>query len=206
MFAASGTTSQRRAALFAVADGQAGYFTAKQAEAAGYSRRMHTYSAQQGAWRHVGHGLYRLEQYPDTPHEPYVQLSLWSRDHQDEPQGVLGFDTALMLHDLSDLMPDRVHLVVPPGFRKRPPPGVVLHRGVLPEADLQPAQGYCLTTPLRTLLDLAGSDLSPEHLHQGLREALERGLVRRRKLEERLGDPTLDPTARRRLLAALENL
>lgn len=200
----SPTSGQRRAALFAVADGQAGSFTAKQAEAAGYSRRMHTYYVHLGEWRHVGHGLYRLEHYPDTPHERYVQLILWSRDRRDEPQAVLGFETALTLHELSDLIPDRVHLVVPPGFRKRPPPGAVLHQSVLPETDIQPAHGYRLTTPLRTLLDLAGSDLSPEHLHQGLREALERGLVHRRKLEERLRDPTLDPAARRRLQAALE--
>lgn len=109
-----------------------------------------------------------------------------------------------MLHDLSDLMPDRVHLVVPPGFRKKPPPGVVLHRAMLPAADIQNAAGYRLTTPLRTLLDLAASDLSPEHLHQGIREALDRGLVRRHKLEERLQDPVLGPGVQQRLQAALE--
>lgn len=198
----STTVSGRRAALFAVADGQAGYFTAGQAEAAGYSRRLHVHHVQQGTWRRVGHGLYRLEQYPDSAQEPYVQLSLWSRDRHDEPQAVLGYETALRLHDLSDVLPDRIHLIVPPGFRKVPPPGVILHRGVLPAADLQPATGYRVTTPLRTLVDVAGSDLSPEHLHRGLHEALDRGLIRHRTLEERLHE--LGPLAKRRLRAALE--
>jgi predicted transcriptional regulator of viral defense system len=199
-------SAQRQRALFELADEQAGYFTARQAQAAGYSHRLQHHHAGAGSWQHVGRGLYRLQHYPVSPHEGYVQLSLWSRDRQEEPQAVLGSKTALTLHDLSDLMPDRIHLIVPMGFRKKPPPGVVLHRSVLLEDDIQNATGYRLTTPLRTLLDLADSDLSPEHLHQGVREALERGLVRRRKLEERLQDPTLGPKARHRLQAALEAL
>ena len=46
--------------LFSVADEQAGYFTAQQAEAAGFSRRVQQHHAQSGTWRREGHGLFRL--------------------------------------------------------------------------------------------------------------------------------------------------
>jgi hypothetical protein len=42
--------------------------------------------------------------------------------------------------------------------------------------------GYRITRPLRTLLDAAASSLSAEHLAAAVRDALGRGLVRRRLL------------------------
>jgi len=56
-----------------------------------------------------------------------------------------------------------------------------------------------VTTPLRTLLDIANSPISPEHLSGAVRDALERGLVRRRLLET----APCSPEARRRLDRAL---
>jgi hypothetical protein len=52
-----------------------------------------------------------------------------------------------------------------------------------------------VTTPLRTLLDVADGPLSQEHLDAAVGEALERGLVRWRQLES----TTCSPQARRRL-------
>lgn len=44
-------------------------------------------------------------------------------------------------------------------------------------------RGYRVTTPLRTILDIARSPrVSPEHLETAVAEALERGLVRRKRL------------------------
>ena len=192
--------------LYAAAVAQAGYFTAKQALDAGYRQSLHSYHAHTGRWTRVGPGLYRLPTLPLTPEDQYVRLSLWSRNQSDQPQGVFGFETALALHDLSDLMPARLHMIVAPNFRKKPPPGLILHTAVLPASDLQQRTAYQVTTPLRTLLDIAGSPTSPEHLHSGLSEALERGLIRRRRLEERLLDSSTPPQARKRLLVALEAL
>lgn len=189
--------------LFEVADEQAGYFTAGQAREAGYSAQLQAYHAKAGHWQRVSAGVYRLGHYPLAPYPQYVELSLWSRNREGTPQAVVGYETALALHELSDLMPSRIHLIVPPGFRKPPPRGVVLHTGRVPASDLERAPGFQVTTPLRTLLDLAATSISPEHLHRGVRDALARGLVRRSTLERRI---TVDHPdgARRRLLAALE--
>jgi hypothetical protein len=50
--------------------------------------------------------------------------------------------------------------------------------------DIEVHTGYSATTPLRTLLDVAASTLSQEHLDQAVTEALARGMVRRELLED----------------------
>lgn len=197
---------RREDQLYATATAQAGYFTAKQATEAGYRQSLHSHHTTTGKWERVGTGLYRLRTLPLTPDDQYVRLSLWSRDQNDQPQGVFGFETAMALHDLSDLMPSRLHMIVPPAFRKPPPAGLVLHKATLPPGDIQRRSAYRVTTPLRTLLDLAGSATSAEHLHVGLAQALDRGLIRRRTLEQRLADPAIPLPTRRRLLVILEDL
>lgn len=190
---------ERRAErLFEVADGQAGYFTAKQAREAGYDYRLQHYHRGRGHWIPAGHGLFRLSRYPEGEDEELVRLYLWSRDREGEPQAVVSHETALRLHGLSDLMPERVHLSVPKGFRKRPPKGVVLHKTDLSDGDVEAQDGFRVTTPLRTVLDIARSrEVSPEHLESAVREAVARGLVRRRRLREELS--CLEEDGRRRI-------
>lgn len=178
------TVAERKQQLFALADQQSGYFTAAQARELGYSDRLIHHHKASGNWREVGWGLYRLRDYPSSPEEDLVRLYLWSRDKQGNPQAVVSHDTALALYELSDLMPSGYHLSVPPGFRKAPPPGVVLHKAVLEPSEVDWRGGYHITTPLRTLLDAARSGLSPEHIAEASKQALERGLVRRRMLIE----------------------
>ncbi|RIH93529.1 hypothetical protein Mgrana_00583 [Meiothermus granaticius NBRC 107808] len=118
------------------------------------------------------------------PEEDLVRLYLWSRDKQGEPQAVVSHDTALALYGLSDLRPSRYHLSVPPSFRKTPPPGVVLHKARLEPSEVDWCGSYRITVPLRTLLDAAQSGVSPEHIVEATRQALERGLVRRQVLKQ----------------------
>jgi hypothetical protein len=68
-------------------------------------------------------------------------------------------------------------------FRKGAPKGVVLHRGKLDAADTEERQGFLVTTPLRTILDIAADDgVSEEHLRKAIAEALDLGLVRKSAL------------------------
>jgi predicted transcriptional regulator of viral defense system len=193
-----GPPERRAERLFEIADRQAGYFTAKQAREAGYDYRLQHYHRERGHWISVGHGLFRLDRYPEGENEDLVRLYLWSRDREGQPQAVFSHETALRLHGLSDLMPEKVHLSVPKGFRKQPPRGVVLHKADLSEADAEDWNGFRVTTPLRTVLDVAGSrEVSPEHIESAVREAVARGLVRRKRLREELSH--LEDDERRRI-------
>jgi predicted transcriptional regulator of viral defense system len=186
-------------ALYQIAASQGGYFTAAQARAAGYTYRQQHYHSSRGNWLQIDRGLFRLRDFPPGEREDLIRWSLWSRDQKGMPQAVVSHDTALTVHDLSDVMPECVHLTVPRGFRKRVPAGCVLHFASLAEEEIEARPGYSVTTPLRTLIDVAGSALSQEHLDAAVKEALERGLVRRSVL----GSVRCEPATRRRLDRAL---
>lgn len=175
-----------RARLYQVAEGQAGYFTSAQAREAGYSHATQSYHAKAGNWIREGWGVYRLALFPEAPGGELVRLMLWSRDRKGVVQAAVSHESALAAFELSDVLPAKHHLTVPPGFRKEPPAGVTLHHASLPEEDVMDRDGYRVTTPLRTLLDVAASDISPEHLEAATAQALGRGLVRRSELREAL--------------------
>src|SRR5215204_4562930 len=192
-----GPREQKAERLFDVADQQAGYFTARQALEAGYDYPLQHYHRERGHWTQVGHGLFRLNRYPERENEDLVRLYLWNRDREGKPQAVVSHETALRLYDLSDLMPKKVHLSVPRGFRKLSPRGVALHKQDLAEGDIYEWNGFSDTTPLKTILDVARSrEVSPEHLESAVREAVVRGLVRRKRLHEELS--RLEDDERRR--------
>lgn len=171
--------------LFEIAEGQEGFFTAKQAESAGFDQKNHHYHVRSGNWIRASRGVYRLSKYPVAEHPDMVAWSLWSRDRTDSPQGVYSHETALSIYNLSDLMPAKLHMTVPPEFRKTAPiPGVlVLHRGRLQADEIEALRGFRVTRPLKAIADLvAAGDISPDHLRQAARQAVQRGLISRSKL------------------------
>lgn len=164
-------------ALFEVAQGQHGYFTTKQAAAAGYSPQLlHKYLKNRTVTR-VRRGVYRLVHFPASQEEDLVPLWLWSGR-----VGVFSHETALTLHDLSDALPSRVHMTFPTAWRHRRlkvPGGLVLHYGDLDEDDLAHAASVPTTSPGRTLRDCIEADFAPDLVRQALVEARQRGLISR---------------------------
>lgn len=178
------STRDAARSLRATAQEQGGYFTAKQAKISGYDYAHLEYHVSTGAFERVGHGLYRLTSIPLADDEDLIRLSLWSRNRENEPQAVISHESALVLHDLTELLPDRIHLTVPPGFRKGPPEGCTIHKAILLPADVEERTGFRVTTPLRTLLDVSAGITSEEQLEKAAQEALGRGLVRMKKIVE----------------------
>ena len=187
--------------LYQIAAAQGGYFTAAQAQQAGDAYSQQHFHVERGNWLKVERGVYRLRDYPPGEREDLIRWSLWSRDQKGAPQAVVSHDTALTVHEMSDVMPAQVHLTVPPGFRKRVPPGCALHKATLTSEEIEVRDGYRVTTPLRTLCDVAEGPLSQEHLNRAVRDALGRGLVQRRYLETVI----CSGKARHRLEQALES-
>lgn len=168
-----------RRAINAIALRQAGYFTASQARAAGYSYQAQKYHVDHGSWTRVDRGLFRLPDWPAREDDVYIMWRLWSHD-----RAVVSHLSALAVHDLGDVNPSRVHLTVPPGFRAADP-SVVLHKAILPPADVEDREGYQVTTVVRTLLDAAAADISQEQLDVAISDALERGLISPGRLRAR---------------------
>jgi predicted transcriptional regulator of viral defense system len=172
--------------LYEAAEAQGGFFTARQAREAGYEDSVHPYQVRSGNWVREARGVYRLAQFP-TPSRPDLMVwQLWSRNRQDAPQGVFSHATALTLHDLSDVMPAKLDMTVPPGFRRMAaiPDVLRLRHARLSERDVQTIDGVRVTAPIRTLIDvIAEGVIAPELQVQAVDQALRRGLLMRRQLE-----------------------
>src|SRR5690606_32299858 len=107
--------------------------------------------------------------YPQTDRPELAIYSLWSCNRKGDVQGVWSHETAMDIHDLSDVMPSKMHMTVPHSFRKGTPiPKVLqLHRKELGSEDVEQRQGYLVTTALKTLMDVAAEGrISPDLIAQ----------------------------------------
>ena len=162
--------------LYEIAAGQEGLFTTQQAAEAGYSPQLLVHYVNSGRAVRMRRGIYRLVHFPAGEHEDLVAAWLWS-----ERAGVVSHQTALALHDISDVLPAVIHLTLPTAWlqrRFRVPDGIVLHH-----ADIAPDErtwfGAVPTTSVRrTLNDCASAGLAPDLLRQGAEQALRRGIVK----------------------------
>jgi len=171
--------------LFDFAEQQQGFFTTKQAKAAGFAENTHPYHVQAGNWVREHRGIYRLALYPAADRPDLVLWALWSRNRDEEVEGVYSHQTALSLYDLSDLNPAKLHMTVPSDFRRNSEiPGIlVLHYADLPENDVQTGSGFKFTRPLRTILDLIESGtVERNFIRQAIRQAVEQGLITRQQI------------------------
>ena len=161
--------------LYETAATQAGYFTTQQAAEAGFSDQLLVHHVRARNIRRVRRGIYRLVRFPAGEHEELVVAWLWS-----EMAGVISHHTALALHDLSDVLPAKIHLTLPADWRRRRlrlPTDVLLHYADIPPEDRAWFGPVPSTNPRRTLNDCASAGLSPELLRQGAQQALRRGIV-----------------------------
>jgi predicted transcriptional regulator of viral defense system len=173
--------------LYQVSEDQQGFFTTKEAKAAGFAENTHPYHVEAGNWIREHRGIYRLASFPRGERPDLMLWSLWSRNREEASQGVYSHQTALSLYDLSDVMPAKLHMTVPKNFRRNSeiPRVLVLHFADLPQSDIGAVHGVRVTKPMRTILDLLEHGEVPlATLRQALREGLRRGLIRRNEITE----------------------
>jgi predicted transcriptional regulator of viral defense system len=158
--------------LYQIAEGQGGYFTAKQAASLGYTASKRNYHVRAGNWVREHRGIYRLALFPAPARPDLILWWLWSRGHSDIPQGVFCHRTALALHDLTDVNPAKLDLTVPPSFRKGSaiPRVLRLHYADLGPSETEIVENVPVTTALRTIIDVWREKSLPE---SSLREAFE---------------------------------
>ena len=169
-----------RQQLYRLAAGQAGYFTAAQAQEIGYSYQAQKYHVDHGNWMRIDRGIFRIPEWPTSFNDELVRWVLWSHD-----RGAISHDSAAAAHELGVANPANVHLTVPVGFRMREP-GVRLHFADLLPDDLTLLDGARITTPLRTVIDIAATHYDAEFVEAVVTDALATHKVTRRRLTERL--------------------
>ena len=178
--------------LHEIAQSQQGFFTTKQAIRAGFAEKTHSYHVNAGNWIREHRGIYRLADFPTAERPDLMLWYLWSQNRREAPEGTYSHDTALSLHELSDLMPSKLHMTVPKVFRRTSeiPEILVLHRADLDPSDVQEIHGVRVTRPLQTIVDLLRSGhVDRSQLKQAVEEAIRRGLIGKREIDRMPHDP-----------------
>jgi hypothetical protein len=141
-------------ALYEIAEGQQGLFTARQATHLGFKLGSQHHHVKMDNWIRLHRGIYRLARFPQGDQVQLVLWHLWSQNRAGEPQGVYSHQTALSLYELSDVMPAKLHLTVPPAFRRNAaiPKVLVLHWAAVNPSDVENLRGFRVTRPLPTIL------------------------------------------------------
>jgi predicted transcriptional regulator of viral defense system len=169
-----------------VAQTQQGFFTAKQAIHAGFAEKTHAYHVRAGNWIRQHRGVYRLTDFPTGERPDLMLWFLWSQNRKEIPEGTYSHETALSLHELSDVMPSRLQMTVPKQFRRnsRLPEILELHRADLAKEEVQEMYGVRVTRPLQTIADLVETGrVDRSQLRKAVTEALERGLITREQMD-----------------------
>lgn len=157
---------------------QRGYFTAAQALEDGYTYQSQYFHVQRGNWIRVDRGIYRFREFIDLPSEEddLVRWALWSQG-----LAVVSHATALAVHDLGIANPAKIHLTVPPGFRRRHP-APALHMAELTDDQLEEREGFRVTKPVRAIAETAADGTGQDLIDSAVAELLDRGAATKNQL------------------------
>lgn len=157
--------------LYQIAEDQGGYFTAAQAQEAGFSWERLSNTVKSGKFRRVTRGVYRLTHFPGSRYEDLFVA--WLRTG---PDSVISHDSALSVYDITDVLPHEIHVIIPRTASRRRK-RLRLHTNQLDKSEITNREGLPITTAARTLADVSAAGLASEQVKLGIRQAIERGLV-----------------------------
>lgn len=123
----------------------------------------------------VAHGVYRVPQLPYDRYDEFILARLWAKG-----RGVISHDSALLVHELCDINPTRIHLTIPTSYRISRAGGerYELHRSDLDPAEVIRVDAMVVTSIARTLDDAL--DTVPVPLvRQAVDTAAARGAITR---------------------------
>ena len=170
------TKKPDHAELFEVATSQHGYFTAVQARSAGIGWDLLSYHTKTGRFVRDQRGIYRFRDFPPYWREEVV--AAWLAVGKDI--AVVSHESALDLLELSDVIPNSIHLTVPRSKRYiRARWDTTIHTTVepIPSKDVVRRDGLPITSPTRTIFDAAEIGVGGEQVEMAIRQALHRGIT-----------------------------
>jgi len=165
--------------LYGIAEDQAGYFTAAQARAAGLHQVRLVQLTRQGDIERVSRGVYRFARFPVSRHGHFMEAVLWPQVRRPDVTGVVSHESALAIHELSDVSPARVHITLPTALRirRQVPRGLVIHYADLAPEDVERVEGVPVTTPERTIRDAHASHLGDALIAQAIADGRRSGAL-----------------------------
>jgi predicted transcriptional regulator of viral defense system len=123
----------------------------------------------------TAHGVYRVPVLPLDRYDEFILARLWAKG-----RGVVSHDSALLVHELCDINPTTIHIIIPPDYRigKAGRERYTVHRADVPPGDVTHVGAVTLTSVIRTLTDSLTS--VPGYLvRQAIETAASQGSIRR---------------------------
>jgi len=164
--------------IAAIGADQWGMVSTAQATAVGADARTLARLAAIGELERLAHGIYRLAGNPPGPHDDLRAswIGLDPRRTAAEriaagPTEVVSHRSAAVIHTLGDLDADTLEFTT--SVRRQPRRADIhIHRGRIEDDDWTLVDGLPVTTPLRTIRDLAEARIDRGHLAGAVRDAL----------------------------------
>jgi predicted transcriptional regulator of viral defense system len=174
---------------------QHGYVTTRDARELDIDPTQLRLMAARGRLERTGRSVYRVPILPRGAHDDLAAAVAWTLG-----RGVVSHESALVLHELSDVNPSRIHLTVPRDNFPRAAGGTLyrLHRRELTAADATAVDMLPVTTVARTIRDCAATGTDPQQLGRAIDVAERAGILRRAAaVELRLELEAVDERPRR---------
>lgn len=162
--------------LYQIAEDQGGYFSLTQARTIGLGKTQIYRALKRGKFEKATRGVYRFVQFPASQFEEIHAAVLSVGEH-----AVVGFQSALYVYDLSDIIPDEIHLILP-ATRSRRRPGIRVHTIQLIPENVTQFEGLPITTIDKTILDCAFAHVADEQIRIAVLQSLRRGMTTKQKL------------------------
>lgn len=154
-----------------LATSQDGYFTTEQAGELGFDHASIAANVGAGDWLKVERNLCRLADWPHSDLEHFAMWCAWFGG-----DAVISHQSAAELHGFGHLHPQFVHVSAVTNLRLTDT-RLAIHRLALAPRDFESTGTFRITTPARTLLDLAAGGISQITLDEVVGDAVAIGRV-----------------------------
>ncbi|MEK6648842.1 MAG: type IV toxin-antitoxin system AbiEi family antitoxin domain-containing protein [Actinomycetota bacterium] len=161
--------------LWDLAEEHHGVVTSRAAAAMGVRRTELVKLAQRGWLVRVGHGVYRLPKLAGTQWDELAEAVAGFGG-----RGVLSHSTALLIHEIADVNPNKIHITLPASYRPRgkKPSAVALHKGKLTDKDVEIFEGLSVVKPALAIQQCIEEENVPFHLlRQATKNSLKKGRI-----------------------------
>jgi len=156
--------------LEALALERGGYFRREDAHSHGITDRLLSYHTNTGRFERVLPAVFRIARAPISRWDEFFLAWVWSRY-----RGAISHESALSLFGLSDLLPTRIQVTVPPDESRRSS-RFAIYRSQLNDDEITFYEGVRVTTPARSIADAAAAGADPEQIQKAVKEGIQRGL------------------------------
>ena len=156
------------ARLLEVAAQQHGLFTVAQAAGVDVAGDQVRRMAATGVLERRAHGVYRISTVPFDEQTELMEAVLWAKG-----RGLIAGESGLLLWDLADVNPRKIHIALPPKYRPRRAGGELyeIHHVVIDEADRDEVHGVPVVSPALAIRQAIDWGVAGDMIEQAIRRA-----------------------------------